>query len=117
MANGQKKSQRLASISIVWAMLQIVQFACSATPFWGGESGMVFSYVMPLVLQCASIWPQTSLGTLSMWRIAILSLQWFSAAAWYLTKSCSTSLCDFMRKRDVNREKQSMNNIKYEKFL
>ena len=116
MANGQKKSRRLVSISIARAMLQIMRFACSATLFWGGESGMVFSYMMPLVLQCASIWPQTSSGTLSMQRIAILSLQWFSAVAWYSMKSCSASLCDFMRKRYVNREKQSMNNIKYEKF-
>jgi hypothetical protein len=32
-ANGQKKSWRSVSISIMWAMLQIMQFAHSATPF------------------------------------------------------------------------------------
>ena len=33
------------------AILQIVRFVCSAMPFWEGESGTVFSYVIPLALQ------------------------------------------------------------------
>jgi hypothetical protein len=42
-AKGQKKSRRLASMSMARAMLQMVKLVRSATPFWGGESGTVFS--------------------------------------------------------------------------
>ena len=62
--NSQKKSQRLVSMSIAQAMLQIVWFAHSATPFWEGESGMVFSYMMLCALQWAFICPWTSFGAL-----------------------------------------------------
>ena len=56
------------------------------------------------------------MGALLTWRMAILSLQKFSATVWYSMRSCRASLCDFMRKRDVMQEKQLMNKMKYEKF-
>jgi hypothetical protein len=44
---GQKKSRRLALINMAWAILQIVRLVRSATPFWGGESGIVFKMGRP----------------------------------------------------------------------
>src|SRR5258708_32346904 len=102
--NGQKKSWRLASSSIAHAMLEIVWLACSAMPFCGGKSGTVFLYVMPFVLQWASICPWISSGALSTHKMAIFSLQKVSHTDWYWTKSCSASLHNFIKNSEMNRE-------------
>ena len=91
-------------MSIARAMLQIVRFVRSATPFCGGESGTVFSYVMPCDWQYDRICPWMSSGALSTRSNLIRLLVNVSAAFLNSMKRESASLLFFMRKRDMNLE-------------
>jgi hypothetical protein len=89
-----------------------VRLQCSATPFWLGASGTVFSYVMPSVLQYEANFPLMSSGALSTWRKEIFLWQKVSVRVQNSMNVHRASSRVLIRYSDMYCEWQQMNRMK-----